>query len=92
MQDSAGPLTRPTAQERPRAVDQQELSWLMRTSYISNEVKAKRQQQAGQVGQHSDLVADEIQAIEVCICPISVAAAVLLLDYYLLQCKCCGLC
>lgn len=37
----------------------------MRTSYISNDVKARRQQQAAEAGQLSDLLEDEIKAIEV---------------------------
>ena len=64
MQDTETKVTEPKEQ-RPHGVDKQELSWLMRTTYISNEVKARKQQQAGEEGQHSDLLADELQAIEV---------------------------
>ena len=51
-------------QRRAPGADKQELSWLMRTTYISNEDRAKKQQQQGQAEQYSDLLTDELKAIE----------------------------
>ncbi|KAK9801893.1 hypothetical protein WJX73_008520 [Symbiochloris irregularis] len=52
------------ASAKPSAPQKQELSWLMRTSYISNDIKARKQQQAAEAGHLSDLLTDEIKAIE----------------------------
>ena len=55
-----------TAKKGPQRATKQELSWLMRTTYISNEEMAKKQQQQAQdEAQSHDLLSEELQAIEV---------------------------
>lgn len=51
--------------QRKKPAGKQELSWLMRTTYISNEERAKQRQHAEKDAEYSDLLDDEIAAIEV---------------------------
>lgn len=50
--------------QRKKPAGKQELSWLMRTTYISNEERAKQRQHAEKDAEYSDLLDDEIAAIE----------------------------